>query len=434
MTGASSPNRAAQSAPRAPLEGVRVLALEQMQALPYATQLLGRLGAEVIKIEAPGGGDQGRGSLPAMADPQGRRVGATFLRNNLEKRSVCIDLKHPRGRQLVLDLVARFDVFAENFKAGSAARLGLGYEDVSAVHPSCIYLSISGFGNTVESPYRTWPAFAPIVEAMSGIYEMKRRPGEPPVTAPVGGLGDLSAALFATVGVLAGLRQRDATGEGQYVDIAMLDSVVAMTDVVMNFWSLGQVGGQPSPLISHGFRAGDGWIIIQTGREHQFRALLEVVGRPELADDPRLATRQGWLEHLDDLLRPAIESWAKGMSRLEACQALGAAGIAAGPCLRDDEVAADPHLKARDMVVEIPRPDGVAQPVLTPGNPVRLARMPRRPESKVPWLGEHTDEVLAAELGLGADDLDELRSQGVIASASAQPSDGAGRVANRRPR
>jgi crotonobetainyl-CoA:carnitine CoA-transferase CaiB-like acyl-CoA transferase len=398
-----------------PLAGVRVLALEQMQALPYATQLLGRLGAEVIKVESPHGGDQGRGSLPAMTDPAGRRVGATFLRNNLDKRSVCIDLKHPRGRRLVLDLAPRFDVVAENFKAGAAARLGLGYDDLTSVHPACIYLSISGFGTTVPSPYGTWPAFAPIVEAMSGIYEIKRRGDEPPLTAPVGGLGDLSAALFAVIGVLAALRHRDATGEGQYIDIAMLDSVVAMTDVVMNFWSLGQRGGQQSPLISHGFRAGDGWIIIQTGREHQFAALMELIGHPDWVHDERFSTRQGWLDHLEDVLRPAIEKWAESMTRMEACAALGRAGIAAGPCLRDDEVADDPHLRARQMVVEIPRVDGVGEPVLTPGNPIRMPVLPHRTEGRVPWLGEHTDEILTRELALGHDQLRELHEQGVIA-------------------
>ncbi|HEY4397541.1 MAG TPA: CoA transferase, partial [Acidimicrobiia bacterium] len=156
-----------------PLEGVRVLAAEQMQALPFGTQLMTRLGAEVVKVEHPVHGESGRGALPAMEDPQGRRVGATFLRNNLNKRSVGLDIKSERGRELFLELVPHFDVVAENFKAGAMARLGLGYEDVAKVDPRIIYLSISGFGNTVETPY-DWPAYAPIVEAMSGIYEYKR--------------------------------------------------------------------------------------------------------------------------------------------------------------------------------------------------------------------------------------------------------------------
>src|SRR5487761_975264 len=169
-----------------PLDGVRILALEQMHALPYATQLLAHLGADVVKVEPLGSGESGRGSLPAMTDPDGRKVGATFLRNNLGKRSICVNLKDPRGRALVLDLARGFDVVAENSKAGAMAGHGLGYADVAAVHPAAIYVSVSGFGNLVPTPYRDWPAYAPIVEAMSGIYETKRTRNEPPTVAPVG--------------------------------------------------------------------------------------------------------------------------------------------------------------------------------------------------------------------------------------------------------
>lgn len=407
-------NAAAQGQAK-PLEGVRVLALEQMQALPYCTQLLGRLGADVVKVEAPGGGDLGRGSLPAMTDPSGRRVGATFLRNNLNKRSVCINLKDPRGRQLVLDLAPKFDVIAENSKAGAMDRLGLGYEDLQAVHPACIYLSVSGFGNWGNSPYRAWPAFAPIVEAMSGIYAMKQADGEGPRVAPVGALGDIGAGLFATVGVLAALRHRDRSGRGQYVDVAMFDALVAMTDIVTNFWSMGLRGGQLGPLIMHGFRAKDGWFIIQVGRENQFAHLVNLVGHPEWAQDQRFASRQGWLDHLEDVLRPAIEAWAAGRGKLEVCELLAEAGIAAGPCFTDDDVVVDPHLAARHMLVEMPRTDGVEQPVLTPGNPVKLSDMAEGPETRVPWLGEHTDDTLRDELGLSPTDLATLRADGVIA-------------------
>ncbi|MDQ2649723.1 MAG: CoA transferase [Actinomycetota bacterium] len=398
-----------------PLDGVRILALEQMQALPYATQLLGRLGADVVKVEHPKGGDLGRGSLPAMTDPEGRSVGATFLRNNLSKRSICIDLKSPAGRDLVLRLAPHFDVVAENSKAGAMARLGLGYDDIAAVHPGVIYLSVSGFGSSGDSPYDGWPAFAPIVEAMSGIYEFKRQGDDPPLAAPVGALGDIGAALYAVIGVQAALRQRDRTGQGQQIDIAMLDAVVAMTDLVTNFWSLGLRGGALAPLIMHGFRAADGWFIVQVGREPQFAALAELVGQPGWPADPRFATRQGWIDHLEDVIRPAVEGWAAGRTRIEACEALSAAGIAAGPCFTDDEVVADRHLANRNMLVELPRTDGVPDPVLIPGNPVKLAGVAEGPETRIPWLGEHTDEVLTAELGLSADELAALRNDGVIA-------------------
>ncbi len=402
-----------------PLDGVRILALEQMQALPYATQLLARLGADVVKVEHPRGGDLGRGSLPAMTDPEGRSVGATFLRNNLNKRSIGIDLKSDAGRDLVLRLAPRFDIVAENSKAGAMARLGLGFDDLVAVHPTVVYLSVSGFGNRPDadgnrSPYDSWPAFAPIVEAMSGIYEFKRQRDDPPVAAPVGALGDIGSGLYAVIGVLAALRQRDATGQPQHVDIAMLDAMVAMTDIVTNFWSLGLKGGALAPLIMHGFRASDGWFIVQVGREPQFAALMDLIGRPELTTDPRFAQRQGWIDHLEEVLRPAVEGWAADKTRLQACEALSAAGIAAGPCATDDEVVADRHVAARSMLVEVPRTDGVEQPVLVPGNPVKLSGVAEGPETRVPWLGEHTDQVLAEELGLSPADLTELRDDGAI--------------------
>ena len=406
-------NAAAQQYGR-PLDGVRVMALEQMQALPYATQLLARLGADVVKIESPTGGDLGRSSLPAMKDPDGRQVGATFIRNNLNKRSVCIDLKDPRGRQLVLDLAPHFDVIAENFKAGTITRLGLGYDDIAAVHPAGIYLSVSGFGNTVETPYGDWPAFASIVEAMSGIYAFMAKGDAPPVANPVGALGDISASLFATIGVLAALRHRDRTGEGQYVDIAMFDSLVAMTDIVTNFWSMGLRGGDVGPLILTTFRASDGWFVLQVVREFQFEALVDLIGHPEWRSDARFATRQGWMDHLESDLRPAIESWAKGRTKLQACADLSAAGLAAGPCCTDDEVVHDPHVAARNMLVEISRPDGVEDPVLIPGNPVKLSKVAEGPETQMPWLGEHTDDVLSKDLGLSPEDIQRLRADGVI--------------------
>jgi len=398
-----------------PLSGIRILAIEQMQALPFATQLLARLGADVVKIESVSGGDQARGSLPAITDPQGRSVGATFLRNNLSKRSVCIDLKSPTGRDLVLRLAKGFDVVAENGRPGSIGRLGLGYDDIAAVNPRCVYASVSGFGNTVDTPYREWPAFAPVVEAMSGLYEMKRLDGQPPQPAPAGALGDIGGALFATIGILAALRHRDITGVGQYVDIAMLDSVVAMTDIITNFWSMGASARTVGHLILRGFQAKDGWFILQVGREHQFERLAHLIGHAEWLQDPRLASRKGWIDHMDDVLAPAVEGWAASMTKLEACDVLAGAGIAAGPCLSDDEVARDPHLAARQMLISIERPDQPDRPVLVPASPVRMSGLLSEPDTPVPWLGQHTDEVLAVELGLAPDELAALHAQQVIA-------------------
>jgi crotonobetainyl-CoA:carnitine CoA-transferase CaiB-like acyl-CoA transferase len=397
-----------------PLDGVRILAAEQMQALPYATQLLARLGAEVVKVEHPVHGESGRGALPAMLDPEGRKVGATFLRNNLDKRSLGLDLKAPEGREIFLSLVPKFDVIAENFKPGTMDRLGLGYQDIAAVAPRAIYLSISGFGNTGDSPYREWPAYAAVVEAMSGIYDYKNGPDAPPTTIPVGALGDISSGLFGVIGVLAALRHRDRTGLGQYIDIAMYDAMVSMTDIVTHFWSMGVRPDGQVPVICEGFKATDGYVVTQIVRDAQFARLAELIGHPEWIDDPRFATREGWLPHLDSVIRPGIEAWLSTRTKLEASAELTAAGIVAGPSNNAADVIADPHVANRHMLVEVPRTDGVTEPVLVPGNPVKLSRMVEGPETRMPWVGEHSTEVLSTELGLRPDELDALRAAGVI--------------------
>jgi crotonobetainyl-CoA:carnitine CoA-transferase CaiB-like acyl-CoA transferase len=397
-----------------PLEGVRILAAEQMQALPFGTQLLARLGADVVKVEHPGEGESGRGALPAMIDPTGRRAGATFLRNNLNKRSVGIDLKTPAGQELFKALAAHYDVVGENFKPGTMARMGLAYEDLAALYPRLIYVSVSGFGNTIASPYDSWAAYASIVEAMSGIYSFKQPADQPPVVGPVGALGDISSAIFSVIGTLAALRHRDQTGEGQYVDVAMLDAVIAMTDLVTNFWSMGVRQGSLGPLlITDGFRAKDGWFVVQVGREHQFERLANMIGHPEWLDDPRFATREGWRVHLEEVLRPAIEGWAADRTKLEAARELNEAGIASGPVNSAPDVIDDPHVMARHMLVEVPRTDG-EPPYLMPGNPVKMTKVAEGPETRVPWVGEHTDEVLRAELGLDDAALAQLRDAGAI--------------------
>jgi crotonobetainyl-CoA:carnitine CoA-transferase CaiB-like acyl-CoA transferase len=397
-----------------PLEGLRVLAFEHMQSLPYATQLLARLGADVVKIEPPGRGDAGRASRPAITEPDGDVVGATFLRNNLSKRSVTIDLKHPEGRDLALRLAGHFDIVAENGRPGVMARLRLAYEDVAAFHPRCIYVSVSGYGQSTASPYRDRPAFAPVVEAMTGAYEMRRRGDDAPVIAPMGALGDSASGVFAALGALAAVFHRDRTGEGQHVDVAMLDATIALTDIITNLWSLGLDAGNPGPVIMNPFRAADGWFVLQVIREHQFERLAETIGRADWLDDPRFATREGWVAHLDSDIRPAIEAWAAARSNQEVCDVLTAAGVAAGPCLTAAEVVADEHVAARHMLVEIPRHDGVAQPVLTPGNPIKFSKAAEGPDTRPPPLGHDTEAVLRAELGLDDVELARLRTGGVI--------------------
>jgi formyl-CoA transferase len=400
-----------------PLDGVRVLAVEQMQALPYATQLLAHLGADVVKVEHPRTGDSGRASRPALTDRDGRQVGATYLRNNLSKRSLGIDLKQPAGRELLLRLVPHFDVLAENLRPGAMQRLGLGFAPVAKLAPRTIYLSVSGFGQLAPSPYASWPAYAPVAEAMGGLYEPNRKPGAPPPVVVAGALGDIGTALFAVIGVLGALRHRERTGAGQLVDVAMLDSMLAISDMPPFLWSMGAPvawAAAGAIALCAGFRARDGWFVVGVFREHHFAKLAKLVGHPEWTSDPRFATREGWAAHTESVIRPALEEWAANMTKLEASRALCEGGIAAGPSQEAPDLAADPHVAARGMLIEVPRPDS-DRPMLVVGNPVKMSNVAEGPVRSFPGLGEHTDELLREILELDERELAELRARGVLA-------------------
>lgn len=401
-----------------PLDGLRVLAVEQMQALPYATQLMTHLGAEVVKIEPPGVGESGRaGDQPALRDGDGRQVGATYLRSNLNKKSVCLDLKHAKGQALFKRLVPHFDLVAENFKPGTMDRFGIGYAELAKISPRLIYVSVSGFGNLDPSPYRSWPAYAPVAEAMGGFFEPHRRGADrPPPVLVAGSLGDLGTSLFAVIGILAALRHRDRTGLGQYVDVAMYDSMIALSDMVPFMWSM---GGYPVPAsvgtlgIIANFKAKDGYFVTAVLREHQFQKLTELLATPEWISDPRFATREGWCAQIEGAVRPALEAWARDKTKLEAARELCERGIAAGPCNRAEDLTADPHVALRNMLIEVPRSDA-EQPMLVVGNPIKMSRLAEGPVASFPRLGEHTDTILSRELNLSDAEITVLRKEGVI--------------------
>jgi formyl-CoA transferase len=402
-----------------PLEGVRILAIEQMQALPFATQLLAQMGAEVVKIEHPVQGDSGRGALPAVSDIDGNQVGATYLRNALCKKSVGIDLKHPEGVALIKRLVPRYDVVGENFKPGTMDRLGLSYAELARLHPGLVYVSVSGFGNLVASPYSSWPAYAPIAEAMGGFYEAKREADEPPMVGPAGALGDIGSSLFAAIGLLAALRHRDRTGEGQHVDVAMYDAMIAMADIIPFMWSMGVAKGRRAVGIFDGFKAKDGYFVVQAVRDHQLKILAQAIGHEEWLKDPRFSTRQGWVDHLESVVRPSIEAWAAERTKLEASTELCNAGVAAGPCNSAEDIVADPHVRSHNMLIEVPRPDA-DRPLLVVGNPIKLSAASEGPVTRWPTLGEHTADVLKADLGLSDEDIAGLRDRSVISAATAR--------------
>ncbi|MDG2308321.1 MAG: CoA transferase [Candidatus Binatia bacterium] len=398
---------------KGPLAGLRILAIEQMQALPFATQLLGHMGAEVVKVEHPVTGDSGRGALPALDDVDGRKVGATYLRNALNKKSLAIDLKNPDGVALVKRLVPRFDVVGENFKPGVMKRLGLSYDDLAPLHPGLVYVSVSGFGNLLDSPYGAWAAYAPIAEAMGGIYEYSRPADEAPRIGPAGALGDIGTSLFATIGLLAALREREQTGRGQHVDVAMFDAMVAMADIPPCFWSMGVRGRRKVPGIFDSFAATDGYFVVQAVRDHHLALLAKAIGHEEWLKDPRFESRQGWRDQLDALVRPAVEAWAASRTKLEASSELAGQGIAAGPCFDTEDLMDDPHVRSHNMLLRVPRPDA-PDPLLMVGNPIKLSGHSDEPPRRWPTLGQHTSEILRTELELSDQDVADLRERGAI--------------------
>jgi crotonobetainyl-CoA:carnitine CoA-transferase CaiB-like acyl-CoA transferase len=401
-----------------PLHGVRVLAVEQMYSLPFATQLMAYLGADVVKVEPPGTGELGRYDVLGVTDDDGLHVGYTYARNNLGKRSVCIDLGKPEGAELVRRLAGGFDVLASNFRPGVMEKLGLGYDDLRGLHPKLVYVSLSGFGTLNPTPYANRPGFAPIVEAMSGLYDYKNPPGTPPVVCPMGALGDLAPGVFSLVGILAALNKAQRTGRGSFVDVAMYDVMAAMADVVPGYWSLGSNPDDPENAagVLAAFQARDGWFVVMALRDQHLKRLAEAVGHPEWLGDPRFAKRTGWNEHLEDVVRPAIHAWAAGRSKFDLCEELGAKGIAAGPCHNAGEVVADPHLKQHEMLVDVPRPDG-GRPIIAMGNPIKFEGVAQRHLGRWPRLAEHTREILADELKLGNADIDALAQHGIIGLA-----------------
>lgn len=398
-----------------PLKGVRILAIEQMQAMPYATQLLARLGADVVKVEHPTQGESARSSAPVIDDSDGRKVGATFLRNNLNKRSVGIDLKKPEGVELVKRLLPSYDIVAENFKPGTMERLGLGYEVLAEIHPPVVYVSVSGFGSLRETPYGSWPAYAVVPEAMGGFYSFRPEKGRLPNIGVAGALGDIGSSMFAAVGMLAALFGAKQTGIGQRVDIAMMDVVMAYMDMVPFNPSIGIKDNSLAawPGICTCFTARDGLFVVQVGREHQWERFAKAIGHPEWLEDERFARREGWRDHLEGVIRPAVEDWARELTKVEASTRLAVEGIVAGPSFDREDLLNDAHVRAHDMIVEVDRPDGRGQ-IHVVGNPVKLSRSPEPAVERWPSVGRDTDAILGDEAGLDRAERQRLRDEGVI--------------------
>jgi crotonobetainyl-CoA:carnitine CoA-transferase CaiB-like acyl-CoA transferase len=384
-----------------PLAGLRVVDLTQVLSGPFCTMLLADLGADVVKVEPPSG-DAARlwgPHVPGPEDAEGPATyGGYFASVNRNKRSICLDLKHPDGRQTLLDLLVDADVLVENFRVGVMDRFGLSYEELHARFPKLVYGSIRGFGDprTGLSPYADWPAFDIIAQAMGGVMGVTGADADHPVKVGPG-IGDIFPAVLAAVGLLAALRHADATGEGQFVDVAMYDSVLALSERIVYQHSI--TGASPVPqgnthplLCPYGVvRTATGFVTVAAPSDHHWRLLAEIMGRPGLGTDARFATNDARLASSVEVYA-TVEEWSRALSSDEVVAAL-AGRIPCGPVNSAADIAVDPHVAARDMIVAVEHPAG--RTIGIAGTPIKLSGCPAPPFLRAPLLGEHTKELLA---------------------------------------
>ena len=379
------------------LEGVRVLELARFQAGPRGGMILCDLGAEVIKIEKLGG-EETRSSPPML-----RGQSVYFAVYNRGKKSLCLDLRQPRGREIFAELVKTADIVLQNFRPGVMEKMGFGYDDLRRLKEDIILVSVSGFGQ--YGPYRDRPAFDPLGQAMSGLMALTGQPvGQPLGTAS--SIVDRYTALHATIGTLAALHHRDRTGEGQVVDVCLFDSALTMVEIPTAYYlGAGEEGGEAG---RPPYRAKDGWVVISAAGREMGTKLLRIATGDENAVGDRLSsgTQRG------DARRQAVEAWCAAHTVAEICEALLAADIPVGPVKSIPEVARDPHLWEREMLVKMPDP--LAGEIYLPGATIKMSKTPGR-IGPVPTPGEHTEEILSRLLGYDKTRLDELRAAKVIA-------------------
>ena len=393
-----------------PLEGIRVVDLSRILAGPYCTMMLGDLGADVIKIEQPGAGDDTR----TWGPPYVAGESTYYLSINRNKRSVTLNLKDDRARDLLFRLVAEADVFIENFKVGGLAAMGLGYERLRDVNPRLVHCSITGFGP--DGPYATRPGYDFVAQGMGGVMSLTGEPDGQPMKVGVA-IADLTTGMFSCVAILAALRHRDQTGLGQHIDCSLLESVVAWLIHHGSAYLLAgvepdRVGNAHLNVVPYRlFRASDKWFIVATGNDRQYYALCGVIGRPELAEDPRFRHNRDRVANREVLESSLAEAFATRTAE-EWTEALLAAGVPTGPVNSVPEVFRDPQVLARNMLMELAHP--TIGTIKQAGFPFKLSETPAEARRHPPLLGEQTDEVLGEVLGLGAAEIEALRSEGVI--------------------
>ncbi len=403
------------------LSHLRVLDLTRVLAGPWCAQNLADFGADVIKIERPGAGDDTRTwGPPWLQDESGRDTAeaAYYLAANRNKRSVTCDISTPEGQQLVRELAAQSDVVLENYTVGQLKKYGLDYESLKAVKPDLIYCSVTGFGQT--GPYAARPGYDFIIQGMGGFMSLTGErddlPGGGPQKAGVA-ISDLMTGQYATIAVLAALAHRDRTGEGQYIDMALLDVQVAMlANMNTNYLASGVApkrwgNAHPNIVPYQTFQAADGWIIVAVGNDGQFRKFVEAGGRPELSADPRFATNPQRVANRDTLV-PILAEMVKPRTRAQWIADLEAAGVPCGPINTLDDVFEDAQVKARGLRVDLPHPS--AGEVKLVGSPIKMSATPPQAVRHPPLLGEHTDAVLGEMLGYTPERIAELRAKGVL--------------------
>ena len=404
-----------------PLSGLRVLDFSRILAGPWAAQTMADLGAEVIKMERRFTGDDTRQwGPPFIADEDGREIpdAAYFHCANRGKKSLTLDLASARGQEIVRRLAATSDILVENYKRGGLARYRLGYEDLREVNPGLIYCSITGFGQT--GPYADRAGYDFLIQAMGGLMsitgERDDLPGGGPQKVGVA-VTDVLTGLYTAIAALAALREREETGLGKHVDMALFDVAVASTaNQAMNYLVSGEApgrmgNGHPNVVPYQSFATADSYVVVAVGNDSQFARFCEAGGRPELAGDERFATNAGRVAHRDALI-PALSEMMRTRTQAEWIAALEAVGVPCGPINDLDQIFADPQAIARELRIELPHSEAGKLPGVA--NPIRYVGAPHDYAGGAPVLGEHTDQVLAGILGMDEDEIAALREDGVV--------------------
>ncbi|MEU0964717.1 CaiB/BaiF CoA-transferase family protein [Streptomyces sp. NPDC005917] len=393
----------------AALAGVRVLDLSRILSGPVATMILADLGADVVKVEDTKDGDDTR----QWAPPYQGSEAAYFLAANRNKRGISVDLKSEQGREFVLRLADRADVVVENFRPGTADRLGLGYRALSARNPRLVYASISGYGQT--GPWAARPGYDAIAQAQSGMMSITGEAGGPPLRPGVA-TADIGAGMWATIGILAALYARQSTDQGQHLDVSLLDGQLAWLTYVAGGWfatgtSPGPHGSAHPTIVPYqALPTADSHLMIAAGNDRLFQRLTEAIGVPELATDPRFAGNPDRVRHRDELI-PLLEAALSRRGSAEWAELLDTAGVPCAPIATVEEALTSPQAKVRDMVVELDHP--TAGRLRTVGSPLKLSHTPVDFRGAPPLLGQHTDQVLA-ETGYSPEEIADLRAAGAV--------------------